>query len=61
MTNNIKKRLTLFINPHIARQAKAQAILDECSLTSLVERALISYLPTETVIKKAEIKIDSDS
>jgi hypothetical protein len=55
MINNKKQRLTLFINPAIAKQAKAQAVIDELSLTKLVEKALINYLPKETIIKKAEI------
>ncbi|MFC1727277.1 hypothetical protein ACFL0Y_02020 [Patescibacteria group bacterium] len=64
MTNNNKKRLTLFINPAIAKQARAQAVLEELSLTALVERALIKYLPKETVIKKVDtrpgIRVDPD-
>ena len=51
-----KKRITLFINPSIAKHAKAQAIVDELSLTRLVEKALLSYLPKEIVIKKVEPK-----
>ena len=57
---NIKKRLTLFINPAIAKQARAQAVFEETSLTALVERALTKYLPKETIIKKAVIKVDFD-
>jgi hypothetical protein len=60
MTNNNKKRLTLFINPAIAKHARAQAVLEELSLTALVERALINYLPKETIIKKAYIRKDYD-
>ena len=52
MTTNNKQRVTLFINPDILKHAKAEAILQETSLASLVERALIRYLPKETVIKK---------
>jgi predicted HicB family RNase H-like nuclease len=59
MTNN-KKRLTLFINPAIAKHARAQAVLEELSLTTLVEKALIKYLPKETVIRKAKIRVDFD-
>lgn len=47
-----KQRITLFIEPAIAKQAKAQAIIEEQSLTDLVEKALILYLPDVTVIKK---------
>lgn len=56
--NNNKKRLTLFINPAIAKHARAQAVLEELSLTALVERALIKYLPKETVIRKADVRDD---
>lgn len=56
MTTNEKQRLTLFINPAIAMHAKAQAVVEGISLTNLTEKALISYLPKMTVIKKAEIK-----
>lgn len=60
MTTNKTQRITLFINPFIAKHAKAQAVVEELSLTALVEKALIAYLPKETVIKKAEIKVDFD-
>ena len=60
MTTNNKQRLTLFIHPGIAKHAKAQAIVEDLSLTNLVEKALISYLPRETVIKKAVIREDFD-
>ncbi len=54
MNTNIKQRITLFINPSIAKHAKAQAIIEELSLASLVEKALIKYLPNETIIKKLD-------
>lgn len=57
MSNNTKKRITLFLNPAIAKQAKAQAVIEDLSLTTLVEAALINYLPQETVIKKPVTKI----
>ncbi len=55
MATGNKQRITLFINPSIAKQARAQAVLEELTLTSLVEKALIDYLPKETVIKKIKI------
>jgi predicted HicB family RNase H-like nuclease len=58
MTTNNKQRITLFINPAIARHAKVQAVVEELSLTNLVEKALIDYLPKETVIKKPIIRED---
>ncbi|MDO8429233.1 MAG: hypothetical protein Q7S88_01260 [Candidatus Daviesbacteria bacterium] len=53
MTTSTKQRVTLFIHPSITKQARAQAVIEELSLTELVERALIKYLPKETTIKKA--------
>lgn len=55
MTTNNKQRITLFMNPDIAKHARAQAVIEELSLTTIIEKALIEYLPKETVIKKAEI------
>ena len=55
MTTKDKQRVTFFLNPAITKQAKAQAVVEEISLTSLIERALIKYLPKETVIRKVEI------
>jgi len=58
VTSNNKQRVTLFINPSILKQARAQAVLEDKTLTSLVEKALINYLPKETVIKKTYVKVD---
>lgn len=55
MTTNDKQRVTLFLNPSITKQARVQAVVEELTLTTLVEKALIKYLPKETVIKKADI------
>lgn len=57
MTTNNKQRTTLFINPSLAKHARAQAVLEDITLTTLVEKALIQYLPKETIIKKSDIKI----
>jgi len=51
------QRTTLFINPLLAKQARAQAILEDLTLTTLVEKALVAYLPQETVIKKIDIRL----
>lgn len=56
MTTTKKQRVTLFINPSIAKHAKAQAIVEEITLTTLIERALTGYLPKKTIIEKAKIK-----
>lgn len=58
MTTDKTQRITLFINPSISKQAKAQAIIEDLTLTSLVEKALIQYLPKETIIKKVDIRED---
>lgn len=55
MTTNKRQRITLFINSSIVKQARAQAIVEDLTLTNLVGKALVSYLPIETVIKKTEL------
>lgn len=47
-----KRRVTLFINPLILKQAKAQAVLEDTTLTVLVETALVAYLPKKIVIER---------
>ena len=56
MATITKQRITLFINPAIITHAKAQAIIDKETLTELVEKALLKYLPQVTIIKKVHIK-----
>ena len=58
MTINRKQRVTLFLNHSIAKHARAQAVVEELTLTDLVESALINYLPKETVIKRVEVRED---
>jgi hypothetical protein len=60
MATNNKQRVTLFLNPGLLTHARAQAVVEGRSLTVLVERALMKYLPKETVIKKAVIRVDPD-
>lgn len=55
MTNSLKHRLTLFINPSIVKHARAQAVVEEITLTNLIEKALIAYLPAEIIIKKPQL------
>lgn len=55
MTKNTKQRVTLFINPGLLKHAKAQAIVEEISLTALIEKALVKYLPKETILRKVDI------
>ena len=57
MTTNNKQRVTIFLNPKLLKHAKAQAVIEDISLTTLIEKALIKILPKETVIKKIEIKV----
>ncbi len=55
MTTTDKQRTTLFLKPILLKQAKAQAIIEDVTLTTLIEKALVKYLPDETVIKKVVI------
>lgn len=55
MTTFDKQRTTLFLRPNLLKHAKAQAIIEDITLTTLIENALVKYLPDETVIKKAII------
>ena len=55
MATTSKQRITLFLNTSISKHARAQAVVEDLTLTELVEKALIEYLPEETVIKKIEI------
>jgi hypothetical protein len=50
-----KQRTTLFINHSIVTHAKAQALVENTTLTNLVERALVAFLPDEIVVKKPKI------
>jgi hypothetical protein len=52
MAISIKKRLTLFINPLIVKQSRAQAVVEDLTLAGLVEKALIKYLPRVTIVKR---------
>ncbi len=54
MTSNKKQRVTLFISPSVVKHAKTQAIVEDITLTALVEKALTAYLPKETVVRKTE-------
>lgn len=55
MTKTKKQRVTLFLNPDLLKQARAQAIVEGLSLTALVEKILTEYLPNETIVRKADI------
>lgn len=55
MATKDKQRVTLFLNPDLLKHAKAQAVIDELTLTALIELALAAYLPKETIIKKITI------
>ena len=60
MTTNNKRRITLFMNPSVAKQARAQAVVEDLTLTCLIETALIKYLPKETIIRKPELRLNAD-
>lgn len=55
MTTTTKQRITIFMNPSIAKHARAQAVVEDLTLTKIVEKALISYLPQKTIIKKIKL------
>lgn len=54
MATTDQQRVTIFINPSIALQARAQAVVERLTLTALIEKALLNYLPKETIIKKID-------
>jgi hypothetical protein len=54
-TTNSKQRVTLFLNPKLLVHAKAQAVIQDLTLTVLVEKALVAYLPDEIIVKKPKI------
>ncbi len=60
MSSDTKQRVTIFINPSIATQARAQAVVENLTLTALIEKALLNYLPKETIIKKVDIRDQID-
>ena len=47
------QRLTLFLKPSVIKHSRATAIIEGITLTQLVEKALIEYLPEEIVLKKS--------
>lgn len=49
-----KRRTTIFIRPSLVKHARAQAVVEDTTLSNLVEKALIKYLPKMTVIEKPE-------
>jgi hypothetical protein len=55
MTKNDKQRVTLFLNPSLLKQARMQAIVEDISLTALIEKILTKYLPKETKLKKSDV------
>jgi hypothetical protein len=52
MADSTRQRLTLFLKHSIVKHARATAIVEDKTLTKLVEDALIAYLPEEIVLKK---------
>jgi len=55
MSTNTKQRVTLFLDPKLIKHAKTQAIVENLTLTNLVEMALVKYLPEEIIIVKPTI------
>ena len=50
-----KQRVTIFMHPDLLKQAKAQAVVEDITLTNLIEIALLQHLPKVIVIKKPEL------
>ena len=55
MLTSDKKRVTLFLKPSVLKHARAEAIVEDITLTQIVEKALVAYLPTEIILKKTEV------
>lgn len=55
MVKTKNQRVTLFINPELLKHARAQAIVEDKTLTQLVEKALVAYLPEMINILKPKI------
>lgn len=49
---NTKQRVTIFIDKFVVKKSKAQAIIDEVTLSSFIESTLVKCLPKEIKIKK---------
>jgi len=41
-TTTTKQRITLFINPSIIKHARAQAVVEDLTLTKIVEKTLLN-------------------
>lgn len=50
-----KQRVTLFLNQKLLVHAKAQSVIQDLTLTALVEKALVAYLPDEIITKKPRL------
>jgi len=55
MTTTSTQRVTLFLNANLLIHARAQAVVEGRTLTTLVEKALLKYLPKKTIIEKTHI------
>jgi len=56
MEPNGKQRVTIFLDPKLLKHAKAQAVIEDITLTALIEKTLIECLPEEIVIVKPKLK-----
>jgi len=55
MSTDKKQRVTLFLDPKLIKHAKTQAVIEDTTLTDLVETALVKTLHEEIVIAKPKI------
>ena len=59
MSSTSTQRTTLFLNSLIVKHARAQGVVEDITLTALVEKALIAYLPKVTIIKKPTLRTET--
>lgn len=55
MATKDKQRVTLFLDSKLIKHAKTQAVVEDKSLTDLIEMALVKTLPEEIVVVKPKI------
>jgi hypothetical protein len=54
-TTEMKREITLFMNPAIVERVRAEIIVENTSLSNFVENALDNYFSKEAVLKKIKI------
>ena len=57
MKNDLKQRLTVFINPDFIRRAKVRGALEGLTISEVVEQALDAYVPNIVKTNDQHIKV----